>query len=281
MTSYWLSEPSPPLPETPGRRSGGRRRRRWRHRLRGGAPARRGGQARAALRRPRGRRGSKRPQRRLRAARHAGRVRRHRRVGRRGRARELMAWTESAIDTIESLAGRFVPARRLAPDRGRRGGARRAAHRVRGARRGRLRGRVDRRLRAAARGPLHGGAPPRPRRRAPAGALGAAARRRSPPAAGVEIREHTRVASLDELGGATVVVCTDGYPSGLLGRDRGADHPDARAGDRDRAGSRALFEVPTTVGTASTTGTSPRTGGSSPAASATCRSTRSSPPTSS
>ncbi|MGZ8687252.1 MAG: NAD(P)/FAD-dependent oxidoreductase, partial [Gaiellaceae bacterium] len=29
--------------------------------------------------------------------------------------------------------------------------------------------------------------------------------------AGVEIREHSRVASLDELDGASVVVCTDGY----------------------------------------------------------------------
>jgi gamma-glutamylputrescine oxidase len=34
--------------------------------------------------------------------------------------------------------------------------------------------------------------------------------------AGVEIREHHRVASLDELGAETVVVATDGYPSGLL-----------------------------------------------------------------
>ena len=35
-------------------------------------------------------------------------------------------------------------------------------------------------------------------------------------AAGVEIHEHTRVDSLDETGAATVVVATDGYPSGLL-----------------------------------------------------------------
>jgi glycine/D-amino acid oxidase-like deaminating enzyme len=34
--------------------------------------------------------------------------------------------------------------------------------------------------------------------------------------AGVEIREHHRVASVDELGAETVVVATDGYPSGLL-----------------------------------------------------------------
>jgi gamma-glutamylputrescine oxidase len=35
--------------------------------------------------------------------------------------------------------------------------------------------------------------------------------------AGVEVREHSRVASLDELEGERVVVATDGYPSGLLG----------------------------------------------------------------
>src|SRR5207302_6417861 len=35
--------------------------------------------------------------------------------------------------------------------------------------------------------------------------------------AGAEIREQSRVASLDELDAMHVVVCTDGYPSGLLG----------------------------------------------------------------
>ena len=35
--------------------------------------------------------------------------------------------------------------------------------------------------------------------------------------AGVEIREHERVASLDELDAGAIVVATDGYPSGLLG----------------------------------------------------------------
>jgi gamma-glutamylputrescine oxidase len=39
--------------------------------------------------------------------------------------------------------------------------------------------------------------------------------------AGVEIREHTRVGSLEETGAATVVVATDGYPSGLLGELEG------------------------------------------------------------
>jgi gamma-glutamylputrescine oxidase len=40
-------------------------------------------------------------------------------------------------------------------------------------------------------------------------------------AAGVEIREHARVRDLDELEAATVVVATDGYPSGLLGELEG------------------------------------------------------------
>jgi glycine/D-amino acid oxidase-like deaminating enzyme len=35
--------------------------------------------------------------------------------------------------------------------------------------------------------------------------------------AGVEIHEHTRVGGLSETGAETVVVATDGYPSGLLG----------------------------------------------------------------
>jgi gamma-glutamylputrescine oxidase len=40
-------------------------------------------------------------------------------------------------------------------------------------------------------------------------------------AAGVEIREHTRVVSLDQADADTVVVATDGYPSGLLGELEG------------------------------------------------------------
>ena len=37
------------------------------------------------------------------------------------------------------------------------------------------------------------------------------------PTAGVEIHEHTHVGSLEQTGAETVVVATDGYPSGLLG----------------------------------------------------------------
>ena len=39
--------------------------------------------------------------------------------------------------------------------------------------------------------------------------------------AGVEIREHSRVADVDALEAETVVVATDGYPSGLLGELEG------------------------------------------------------------
>jgi gamma-glutamylputrescine oxidase len=43
--------------------------------------------------------------------------------------------------------------------------------------------------------------------------------------AGVEIREHSRVDSLDALDADHVVVATDGYPSGLLGRLEGSIIP--------------------------------------------------------
>lgn len=39
--------------------------------------------------------------------------------------------------------------------------------------------------------------------------------------AGVEIVEHSRVESLDDIDAPVVVVCTDGYPSGLLGELEG------------------------------------------------------------
>jgi glycine/D-amino acid oxidase-like deaminating enzyme len=43
--------------------------------------------------------------------------------------------------------------------------------------------------------------------------------------AGVEIREHDRVGSLEELDAETVVIATDGYPSGLLGELEGSIIP--------------------------------------------------------
>ncbi|MEX2212176.1 MAG: FAD-dependent oxidoreductase [Gaiellaceae bacterium] len=43
--------------------------------------------------------------------------------------------------------------------------------------------------------------------------------------AGVEIREHSRVTDLDDLDADHMVVATDGYPSGLLGRLEGSIIP--------------------------------------------------------
>ncbi len=43
--------------------------------------------------------------------------------------------------------------------------------------------------------------------------------------AGADIREDTAVTSRDELDAAEIVVCTDGYPSGLLGQLEGAIIP--------------------------------------------------------
>ena len=43
--------------------------------------------------------------------------------------------------------------------------------------------------------------------------------------AGADVREHERVASLDELDAERVVVATDGYPSGLLGELEGSIIP--------------------------------------------------------
>ena len=62
--------------------------------------------------------------------------------------------------------------------------------------------------------------------------------------AGVEIREHTRVESLDELGGATVVVCTDGYPSGLLGEIEGLIIPTRGQVIATEPVPERFFEVP-------------------------------------
>ena len=131
-------------------------------------------------------------------------------------ARELMAWTERAIDTIESLAG----------DSFRRVGSLRVA--VDEEERDELRVEYEALVAAGFRAEwLEGSELHDPGRFAaalrhvPDGALQPArwVRRLAGLAAeaGVEIREHTRIGSLDELGDATVVVCVDGYPSGLLG----------------------------------------------------------------
>ncbi len=135
-------------------------------------------------------------------------------------ARAMMAWTERAIDTIESLAGdsfRRVGSLRLAVDE---------------EERDELRTEYEALVAAGfAAEWSESFAPPLAARftaalhHVPDGVLQPArwVRRLAAlaAAAGVEICEHARVASLEELGSATVVVCTDGYPSGLLGEIEG------------------------------------------------------------
>ncbi len=62
--------------------------------------------------------------------------------------------------------------------------------------------------------------------------------------AGVEIREHTRIDSVLETGAETVVVATDGYPSGLLGELEGLIVPTRGQVIATEPIEERLFEVP-------------------------------------
>jgi glycine/D-amino acid oxidase-like deaminating enzyme len=62
--------------------------------------------------------------------------------------------------------------------------------------------------------------------------------------AGVEIHEHTRVVSADETGAPTVVVATDGYPSGLLGELEGLIVPTRGQVIATEPIDEMLFELP-------------------------------------
>jgi gamma-glutamylputrescine oxidase len=62
--------------------------------------------------------------------------------------------------------------------------------------------------------------------------------------AGVEIHEHTRVAAIEETGAATVVVATDGYPSGLLGELEGLIVPTRGQVIATEPIEEMLFEIP-------------------------------------
>ena len=62
--------------------------------------------------------------------------------------------------------------------------------------------------------------------------------------AGVEILEHTRVDALEETGVDTVVVATDGYPSGLLGELEGLVVPTRGQVIATEPVSERRFEVP-------------------------------------
>jgi len=63
-------------------------------------------------------------------------------------------------------------------------------------------------------------------------------------AAGVEIHEHTRIGSPEETGAETVVVATDGYPSGLLGELEGLIVPTRGQVIVTEPIAESLFEIP-------------------------------------
>ncbi len=158
-------------------------------------------------------------------------------------ARDLMAWTERAIDTIESLAGdafRRVGSLRIAFDAEEREELRAEYEALVAA--GFAAEWLDapelydpERFVAA----LH---------HVPDGVLQPArwVRRLAGLAAeaGVEIRERTPLMSLEEAGGATVVVCVDGYPSGLLGPIEGLVIPTRGQVIATEPISERLFDVP-------------------------------------
>ena len=62
--------------------------------------------------------------------------------------------------------------------------------------------------------------------------------------AGVDFREHTRVDSVEETGAQTVVVATDGYPSGLLGALEGLVVPTRGQVIATEPIPERLFEIP-------------------------------------
>jgi gamma-glutamylputrescine oxidase len=62
--------------------------------------------------------------------------------------------------------------------------------------------------------------------------------------AGVDVREHSRLDTLDDAGDATVVVCTDGYPSGLLGALEGLIVPTRGQVIATEPIAERLFQVP-------------------------------------
>ena len=158
-------------------------------------------------------------------------------------ARALTAWTERALDAIEGLAGdsfRRVGSLRVAVDEEERDELRAEYEALTGA--------------GFAAQWIDGFEPPfdvrfaAALRHVPDGVLQPArwVRRLAghAVAAGVEIREHERISSLDELGGATVVVCTDGYPSGLLGPIEGLIIPTRGQVIATESIPERIFEVP-------------------------------------
>ncbi len=158
-------------------------------------------------------------------------------------ARELMAWTERALRTMEELAGdafRQVGSLRISVD---------------DEERDELRTEYDALVAAGFAADWLEGSELAPAgrftaalRHVPDGVLQPArwVRRLAGYAAavGVEIREQQRVISLGDLAGATVVVCTDGYPSGLLGPIEGLIIPTRGQVIATEPVPERLYEVP-------------------------------------
>ena len=223
--SYWLDEPSEPLPR--GSRDGARRRRRRRrrrHRLLVRAHARRGRAARARARGAAGRVGRERPQRRLRAPRRRDAVPDARERFGRERAAELLALDRALPRPAGGARRRRAPARRQPAARPTTRSwttirAEYEALREDGfdaewldelGRRSRALPRRDRPPAATGRSSL------------PAGCGGS---RRVRPRPARRSSRRARVESLDELDADHVVIATDGYTSGLLPELDGAIGP--------------------------------------------------------
>jgi glycine/D-amino acid oxidase-like deaminating enzyme len=159
------------------------------------------------------------------------------------RARALTAWTERALDTIEELAGdafRRVGSLRVAVDEEERDELRTEYEAL-------VASGFSAEWLESSELPLEGRFTAA-LRHVPDGVLQPArfVRRlaRYAAEAGVEIREYTRVSSVDELDGVTVIVCTDGYPSGLLGPIEGLIIPTRGQVIATESIPERLFEVP-------------------------------------
>ena len=158
-------------------------------------------------------------------------------------ARALMAWTEDALVTIGELAGdafRPVGSLRLAVDEEERDELRTEYEALVAAGFAadwseRFEPPLEGRFTASLRHPPDGVMQPARWVRRLAGLAAAA---------GVEFREHARIESLDEVAGATVVVCTDGYPSGLLGDLEGLIIPTRGQVIATEPIPERLFEIP-------------------------------------
>ena len=247
MTPYWLDEPAPAFAASQLDRDRRRRdRRRRRHRLRLRARARRGGPARpdawtrgASPSGASGRNGG--------FALRGGAPRRTTRssaIGRRASARWRSGSGRRPRSSGWRARRRRVSAARQPAPRRRRRGAGRAPRRVRGAPRGRFEAEwVD-----EPDGPLAGRFPaailhPTDAALQPARLvrrLAAACRR----GGGRDRRAATASTSLDELDAETVVVATDGYPSGLLGELEGLIVPTRGQVIATEPLAERLFELP-------------------------------------